>query len=236
MLPARIAARLRESPTIVADNYDEVSVLFADLVGFTPLAARLSPDETVALLNELFSQFDDAAAEHGLEKIKTMGDAYMAVAGAPDAVPDSAPRAVGMGLSMLAIVEGFAKARGLPLDLRVGIHTGPVVAGVIGRLRFSYDLWGDTVNVASRMESHGVAGAIQVSAATLSALGKGFVAEARGQIQVRGKGEMETFLIHPTWQGRRIPGGVAAAADGPARAADATAPAAASAGGYRSTS
>jgi class 3 adenylate cyclase len=205
MLPSGLATRLMDQPGTVADRYADVSVLFADLVGFTPLASRLTPDETVALLNELFSQFDVAAAQHGLEKIKTMGDAYMAVAGAPDPIDHPARRAVLMGLSMIEIVEEFAQERGLPLDLRVGINSGPAVAGVIGRSRLAYDLWGDTVNVASRMESHGLPGAIQVSATTLKALGEEYQAEPRGTIDVRGKGPMETFLIHPAWRGRRYP-------------------------------
>jgi class 3 adenylate cyclase len=196
MLPDPIAARLREAPGSVADAYPSVSVLFADIVGFTGIAGRIGPADTVALLNDLFSRFDDLAARHGLEKIKTIGDAYMAVAGAPDPTPDHARRAVGMGLDMLAEVAAFAAEADRRIGLRVGVNSGPVVAGVIGRSRFSYDLWGDTVNIASRMESQGVEGAIQVTEATLRLLHGAFASEARGVIEVRGKGPMVTFLIH----------------------------------------
>jgi adenylate cyclase len=206
MLPDPIAARLREAPGSVADAYPSVSVLFADIVGFTGIAGRIGPEDTVALLNDLFSRFDELAMRHGLEKIKTIGDAYMAVAGAPEPTADHARRAVDMGLEMLAIVAAHASEADRRLGLRVGVNSGPVVAGVIGRSRFSYDLWGDTVNVASRMESQGVEGAVQVSEATFRLLGDGFAIEPRGTIDVRGKGPMPTYLIrpagavpHPTW-------------------------------------
>jgi class 3 adenylate cyclase len=197
MLPEPIAARLRESTALVADAHPNVSVLFADIVGFTGIAGRIGPSGTVALLNDLFSRFDDLATRHGLEKIKTIGDAYMAVAGAPDPMPDHARRAIDMGLDMLAEVAAFAAEEDRRVGLRVGVNSGPVVAGVIGRSRFSYDLWGDTVNVASRMESQGVEGTIQVTEATLHLLDDLFVAESRGVIEVRGKGPMTTFLIRP---------------------------------------
>jgi class 3 adenylate cyclase len=174
-----------------------VTVLFADIVGFTGISGRMGPEETVSMLNELFSRFDELATRHGLEKIKTIGDAYMAVAGAPEAAPDHERRAIAMGLDMLGVVAGFAASEGRPLGLRVGVNSGPVVAGVIGRMKFSYDLWGDTVNVASRMESQGIEGAIQVTEATMRALGEGLAAEPRGEIDVRGKGPMRTFLIRP---------------------------------------
>jgi class 3 adenylate cyclase len=200
MLPDHVAARLRDRPMSLADRLPAVSVLFADLVGFTPLAGRLTPDALVAVLDELFGRFDELAAKHRLEKIKTIGDAYMAVAGATsggDPSDDHAARAVAMGLDMLGVVERYRDEISLPLQLRVGVHTGPVVAGVIGRVRFSYDLWGDTVNVASRMESHGVAGAVQVSEVTARELGNRFPLVPMGVIDVRGKGPMTTFLARP---------------------------------------
>jgi len=197
ILPDPIAARLRESPESVAEAYPAVSVLFADIVGFTGIAGRIGPADTVALLNDLFTRFDDLAARHGLEKIKTIGDAYMAVAGAPDPKPDHAQRAVAMGIDMLADVAAFASEEDRRVGLRVGVNSGPVVAGVIGRSRFSYDLWGDTVNVASRMESQGIPGTIQITQATADLLGDSVPMEARGMVDVRGKGPMPTFLIRP---------------------------------------
>jgi len=204
ILPGPIADRLLQRPALVADAHPQLTVLFADLVGFTPLAARLTPAQTVEFLNELFSDFDTLATRHRLEKIKTMGDSYMAVAGAPAPVDGHARCAVAMGLDMLLVVAGHASERGLPLSLRVGVHTGPAVAGVIGTSRLSYDLWGDTVNVASRMESQGVDGAVQVSEATAGLLDGTYAVEPRGAIDVRGKGPMKTFLIRPSDDRLRI--------------------------------
>jgi adenylate cyclase len=166
-------------------------------VGFTPLASRMAPDDLVALLDDLFGRFDELASRHGLEKIKTIGDAYMAVAGTTGVREDDAKRTVAMGLGMLAAVDQFRDEVDLPLALRVGVHTGPVIAGVLGNVRLSYDLWGDTVNVASRMESHGVPGAVQITEATAKALNGAFDLEAVGVIEVRGKGPMPTFLVRP---------------------------------------
>jgi len=222
MLPRHIADRLRESPTSVAERIPDVSVLFADLVGFTRLAARISPDLLVETLDELFSRFDELAARHGLEKIKTIGDAYMAVAGPSETSDpaDQARRAVAMGRDMLDVVKAYGESVAMPLTLRVGIDSGPVVAGVIGRVRFSYDLWGDTVNVASRMESQGVAGAIHITSATARRLGSNYGLQTSGVIDVRGKGPMVTYLIrpqssdavpqprlpgHPGWRSRTAP-------------------------------
>ena len=197
MLPKRIATRLREGMEI-ADRLPDVTVLFADLVGFTPLSSELAPDRLVALLDELFSRFDDLADRHGLEKIKTIGDAYMAVAGASARKPDDAKRAVALGLDMLAAVTEFRAEADLQLELRVGINSGPVVAGVIGRARYSYDLWGDTVNVASRMQSQGVPGAVHVSAATAAELHSAYALEPTGTLEIKGKGPMQTYLVRPT--------------------------------------
>jgi class 3 adenylate cyclase len=180
---------------VIADHYPEATVLFADLVDFTSLAAELPPQDVVALLNAIFTAFDGLARQHGLEKIKTVGDAYMAVAGVPEPRPDHAQTAAAMALGMRAAVARLSGERGLPLRLRIGMHSGAVVAGVIGKDKFSYDLWGDTVNVASRMESQGVPGCIQVSAATYALLREQYGFRERGLLQVKGRGEVRTYLL-----------------------------------------
>lgn len=195
ILPKPVADRLKQGEKIIADSYSEVTVLFADIVGFTKLSAQISPTELVILLNEIFSLFDSLAEQHGLEKIKTIGDAYMVVGGLPVSRPDHAEAVAGMALEMQHSLAEFNKKHGKALHLRIGIHSGPVVAGVIGAKKFSYDLWGDTVNTASRMESHGIVDGIQVTAATYERLKDQFLFEERGAIQVKGKGEMETYLL-----------------------------------------
>ena len=197
ILPASIAARLKTSEAAIADHSDEVTVLFADIVGFTPLSARKTPQALVQLLDRIFTAFDALADMHGLEKIKTIGDAYMAAAGLPERRADHAEAAARMAQGMLEAVARIAVETGEALSLRIGLHSGPVVAGVIGRKKFIYDLWGDTVNTASRMESHGVPGAVHCSAATAALLGSEFRLDARGTVQVEGKGEMHTFLLVP---------------------------------------
>jgi class 3 adenylate cyclase len=194
MLPAEIAERLKHKPGAIAERFPEATVLFADLVGFTPLAQRLPPEQVVALLNELFSAFDDLAERHGLEKIKTIGDAYMVVGGAPSPRPDHAHAVAAMALEMRELVAQH-RAHGTELKLRIGIDCGPVVAGVIGKRKLLYDLWGDTVNTASRMESHGLEDRVQVTAAVFERLRDAFEFEARGPIQVKGKGEMPTWWL-----------------------------------------
>jgi adenylate cyclase len=170
-------------------------VLFADIVGFTALSSRTTPEVLVTMLDELFSLFDHLAEVHGLEKIKTIGDAYMAVAGIPEPRTDHAIAAARMALDMQAALQTYAARNGSDLAIRIGIHTGPVVAGVIGRKKLAYDLWGDTVNIASRMESHGIAGRIQISEATFECLRASFQSEHRGIVDIRGMGAMRTYLL-----------------------------------------
>lgn len=195
LLPAPIASRLKDGPKVIADGLDEVTLLFADLKGFTGLAKELTPEQLVERLDRVFTAFDALAQRHGLEKIKTMGDAYMAVAGAPFARADHAVIAARMALAMIATLRELEPT----LALRVGLATGPVVAGVIGRTKQSYDLWGETVNLASRMESHGVPGRIQISRATreLLAADPAITVESRGLIELKGLGPTETYLIAP---------------------------------------
>jgi adenylate cyclase len=197
VLPAPVAMRLKAGEATIADAYDDATVLFADLVGFTPLAASLSPAETVGLLDRLFSAFDRLAVGHGLEKIKTVGDAYMVAGGVPEVCTDHPARVVAMALDMLDAVATLGRELNRPLDLRIGVHTGPVVAGVIGTSKFIYDLWGDTVNVASRLESQGVAGAVQMSEATWLRAG-GVAVERRGPIELKGRGTVVAYLAHRT--------------------------------------
>jgi len=203
VLPSPIAERLKlradliaaGPPEIIADRFEDVSVLFADLVQFTRFSPALSPEKLVAVLNEIFAGFDDIADHRGLEKIKTIGDAYMAAAGLPVPAADHAARAAHMALDMLALLNRFNERSGYGLQLRVGIHSGAVVAGVIGRRKFIYDLWGETVNIASRMESHGLAGRVQITEATRQQLGSPFLLEARGTINAKGIGELRTWLV-----------------------------------------
>jgi class 3 adenylate cyclase len=195
VLPAPIAARLKAGEAVIADAFPEVTVLFADLVDFTRSSRRSSPAQVVATLNELFSVFDRLAQHHGLEKIKTIGDAYMVAGGLPDPRPDHAEAVAELALAMRDEVARRADPGGRPLRVRIGIDTGPVEAGVIGTAKFSYDLWGDTVNTASRMESHGVPGCIQVTARTYQRLQDGYRFQRRGPIPVRGMGEMVTYFL-----------------------------------------
>ncbi|MES3020866.1 MAG: adenylate/guanylate cyclase domain-containing protein [Pseudomonadota bacterium] len=195
ILPKAIAQRLKNGETTIADSFAEVTVMFADLVGFTKLSAHLSPAELVELLNEIFSAFDGMAERYGLEKIKTIGDAYMVVGGLPTPSDNHADAIADMALDIQAAMNKMRTKGGEALGIRIGIHTGPVEAGVIGTKKFTYDLWGDTVNTASRMESHGVSGAIQVTAATYGRLRDKYIFEERGVIPVKGKGDMLTYLL-----------------------------------------
>lgn len=196
VLPAQIAERLKAGETVIADAHAAATVLFADAVGFTPLSAALEPKVMVGLLNEVFSRFDDLALTHGLEKIRTIGDNYMAVAGVPRARRDHAQAAARMALDMLEVVRRLPDDR--RLEFRIGLNSGPLVAGVIGKRKFVFDLWGDPVNTASRMESHGVPGRIQITEATYELLKEDFRCEPRGAIEVKGKGTLSTwFLVAP---------------------------------------
>ncbi|HEY4166919.1 MAG TPA: adenylate/guanylate cyclase domain-containing protein [Reyranella sp.] len=195
VLPAPIANRLRGGELSIADGFAEVTVAFADLVGFTALSSEMPPQNVVALLNGLFTRFDQAAQELGIEKIKTVGDAYMAVCGLPHPVADHADRMVRMAIRMVHICREHALENRVPFRLRIGINSGPVVAGVIGRSKYIYDLWGDTVNLASRMESAGVADSIQVTRAVYDQLKDRYAFEARGTLDIKGKGEVEAWLL-----------------------------------------
>ena len=198
VLPGSIAARLKATDRTIADHFDATSILFADVVDFTPLSQLLPPTEMVDILDRLFSHFDELVERHGLEKIKTVGDCYMAAAGVPDPHADHARRAALLALDMREAVATSAVAGREGLELRIGINSGPVVAGVIGRKRFIYDLWSDAVNTASRMESHGTPGEIQITGATYELLKDEFVCRPRGTIVVKGKGEMETWYLEGT--------------------------------------
>jgi guanylate cyclase len=198
ILPRSIAERLKAATQTIADHFGSASILFADVVDFTPLAQRLSPAEVVGILDQLFSHFDTLLERHGLEKIKTIGDCYMAAAGVPDPSPDHARRAALLALDMREAVATSAVDDGFALELRIGINSGPVIAGVIGSKRFLYDLWGDAVNTASRMESQSTPGEIQITRATYELLKDEFVCRRRGTILVKGKGRMETwYLVGP---------------------------------------
>jgi adenylate cyclase len=197
ILPRTIVERMRRGETVIADRIAEATILFADLVDFTSLAAKSSPEETVALLGEIFSRFDALAARYGLEKIKTTGDGYMVAGGLPEERPDHAVAVAEMALAMLDAVETGGRTLGEPFRLRIGLNTGALIAGVLGTHKFVYDVWGDTVNTAKRMESYGLPGRVHVSAATRRALGDAFRCEPRGLLDVKGKGWMETYFVCP---------------------------------------
>lgn len=199
ILPGPIAERLKEQQQPIADGFAEVTVLFADIANFTPLSSSLSPTALVALLNRIFSEFDALAQKHGLEKIKTIGDAYMVAGGLPAPHQEHARAIAEMALEMRETLNHLRQELNLPLEIRIGINSGPVVAGVIGMSKFIYDLWGDTVNTASRMESHGMTGEIQLTDEAARRLMGAYELELRGEIEVKGKGWMTTWLL----KGRR---------------------------------
>jgi adenylate cyclase len=194
ILPKEISDALKVDRSAIAAHYDSASVLFADVVGFTPMAAAMAPLRLVNLLNEVFSVFDDLVEKHGLEKIKTIGDCYMVAAGAPRERADHAPALVQLALDMREAVASRTFG-GETLAFRIGVNSGPVVAGVIGRKKFIYDLWGETVNLASRMESHGQSGAIQITRSTYDLVGAEFDCESAGTIQVKGAGALEVWRV-----------------------------------------
>ncbi len=195
VLPTAIADRLKQGERTIVDSFREATVVFADIVGFTSFSANIAPSRTVQLLNDLFSGFDKLAETYELEKIKTIGDSYMVVGGVPTPRPEHAERCALMALDMLEVLNHFNRRNSLTLDIRIGINSGPVVAGIIGTRKFSYDLWGDTVNVASRMESHGLPGVIQVSPSTHALLADKFILEERGKIDVKSRGFMSTYRL-----------------------------------------
>ena len=195
VLPEVVAAELKETGTTTARHYESVSVLFADIVGFTPLSAQMDPEEMVDQLNDVFTYFDALADKYGVEKIRTIGDNYMVASGVPVPKADHAQALCAMALEMLEYSETG------PLSFRVGINSGPVVAGVIGTRKFQYDIWGDTVNTASRMESHGEPGRIQISQTTHELIADQFATTPRGAVEVKGKGTLNTYWL----ASRRIP-------------------------------
>ncbi len=203
VLPAHIATRMMREETLIADHHDNVTVLFADLVGFTAYSSSHSATEVVQMLDGLFGSFDDLCASYGVEKIKTLGDGYMAAGGLRASDPDGNASVAELALAMLKTTQAHRSADGTRFDLRIGIHIGPVIAGVIGRRRPVYDLWGDTVNIASRMESTAEANAIQVTGAVAAGLGSRFVFESRGPLAVRGKGQLETWYLRDSKRRRR---------------------------------
>jgi class 3 adenylate cyclase len=196
ILPRTIVERIRRGETVIADRVAEATILFSDLVDFTSLAARFSPEETVALLADIFCRFDGLAAQYGLEKIKTTGDGYMLAGGLPEARSDHAVAVAEIALAMLDAVESAGQTVGERLQLRIGLNTGALIAGVLGTHKFVYDVWGDAVNTAKRMESYGLPGRIHVSAATRRALGDAFRFEPRGPLEIKGKGSMETYFLY----------------------------------------
>jgi class 3 adenylate cyclase len=200
ILPGPIATRLKATPGVIADSFADATILFVDIVGFTKLSETMPPDALIALLNNVFSEIDDLTDQYALEKIKTIGDAYMVVAGAPERRPDHAEAMVAMSLELKERFAKLNRAGPHVLDFRIGIHSGPVVAGVIGKKKFSYDMWGDSVNTAARMESHGIPGEIQVSARVRDGLSHKFLFVERGLVELKGKGEVLAYLL----KGRRV--------------------------------
>jgi adenylate cyclase len=194
ILPAGVVERLKHGET-VADQLQDVTVLFADVVGFTQLAAVHPASDMLDLLGDLFGDIDDLVARHGVEKIKTIGDSYMIAAGAPEPLADGSERLARLALDLVGVIRDRTNHGGPPIDIRIGIHCGDVMAGVVGESRFGYDLWGDTVNVASRMETTGEPGKIQVTESLKAALGSSFEFQSRGAVSVKGKGEMQTWWL-----------------------------------------
>lgn len=195
ILPATIAERLKAGPDVIADRFEDVSVLFADIVGFTPLSETLTPQEVVEWLNSVYSVFDGLVQRLGVEKIRTIGDGYMAASGVPHPRDDHATALVNLALEMKDHFANLPSVGGHRVGFRIGISSGPVVGGVIGTHKFQYDIWGDTVNTAARMESHGLPGEVHISPTTHKLVKDEFMCRSRGSIAVKGKGQMETWLV-----------------------------------------
>ena len=195
ILPRPIAQRLKEDQSVIADHYQSTTVLFTDIVDFTKMSESLTPSELVRFLNRVFSSFDNLVEKYRLEKIKTVGDAYMVAGGFPEPRPDHTEAIADIALEMRQLLAEFESVDNRSVSMRTGIHTGPAVAGVIGTKKFIYDVWGDTVNTASRMESHGVGGQIQVSHATYEVLKDKYMLEKRGMIEIKGKGKLMTYWL-----------------------------------------
>jgi adenylate cyclase len=195
ILPHSIMTRLQKGETVIADYFTDVTVIFADIVGFTDISTKHEPETIVQILNWVFSIFDGLTERFGLEKIKTIGDAYMVASGIPKSRPDHAQAATLMALAMVREIQDLARQTAIPLRVRVGMHTGPVVAGVIGRKKFIYDLWGDTVNTASRMESHGEANMVHCTETVAQMIMSHFAVQQRGTTYIKGKGDMTTYFV-----------------------------------------
>lgn len=195
VLPKSVADRLKQNQHRIADRFDAVTILFADLVDFTRISAGMSPDDLIDLLSQVFSRFDELTEKYGVEKIKTIGDAYMVVSGAPDARDDHAEAIANLAIDMQQVMIELSRSTGKTLMMRIGINSGPVIAGVIGNTKFSYDLWGDTVNMASRMEQYGLSNVIQITEATYQLIGDKFRFEKREPIMVKGKGEVQSYFL-----------------------------------------
>jgi class 3 adenylate cyclase len=198
ILPKKIARALKYrqiSRGLIYDFHPSTTILFSDEVGFTSMTKEMQPERLVRMINQLFSEFDNLCEQHGIEKIKTIGDAYMAVCGVPSAVENHAEQASRMALDMIRVHTDLMQSLDINLRIRVGLHSGPVVAGVIGSKKYAYDLWGDAVNVASRMESTGMPDCVQISEATRILLPEHFQVESRGSVEVKGRGKMDTFFL-----------------------------------------
>ena len=195
ILPQEIADRLKREPGTIADSHPEASILFADIVGFTPLSSQLGPVEMIEVLNQVYSGFDDLVDKYGVEKIRTIGDNYMVAAGIPTSRADHVEALANLALDMLEFCRQLPPIGDARLNFRIGINTGPLTAGVIGNKKFHYDIWGDAVNTASRMESHGLPGRIQVTDEVATILKDAFVLEPRGMIEIKGKGKMQTWFL-----------------------------------------